>query len=789
MNQATPAQPPEGGLNLTASDIYFILFRHKTKIILIILLGLVSGATVYNFWPEEYQSEAQLLVRYVTEKREVVDSNQDTRVTSTGGRGNEHILQTEIAILNSLDLAEDVVKTIGPDNIVRELPEGHGGPLAPLAANIVADGIEAGGRSNIINLTFTHADPTLPQTVLRTTIDTYIEKHVSIHRARGGTFDDFLTQQTDQLKAKLNQTENELLTALKRAGVMDIASAKTTLTAEMARIQQTILETEVELAENLSSIEEIQSRRQTTSRNQSNGVAELDTEENFNAELENAFEEYEQVKTALEILKSRERELLLTYTSANSLVKGVREQISDSESKIQEFENRHPEILESKIVTAAQGGNPLLTEANLLRSQQIRVRGLQTRLEVLAKQLESLRERANQIETAELAVRELERRKNLEETNYQNFLTSLERTRLDEALSAGKINNITVIQNPTPVRLALSQKIKFAGGATAAIAALGLVWAFAWELFIDRTVKRPIEIQRDVGLPLFLTLPDTKGKTFRKLYGRSSSRMKLLTGKKKAAKAKTSERYTPKSSTLQAAAKSNPEMYGAKGSETASNGEIAPWDEHYPLHNYFEALRDKVISYFESKNLQHKPKLIGLTGLGEDPGVSTIASGVASSLSKTEGGNVLLVDMTLGKESAQQFYKGEEVSDLEEALDKPQRAQLQENLYVVAEGSNGYKLPKLLPSRLNSIIPKLKASDFDYIVFDMPAVSPISATPRLASFMDVMLMVVESEKTDKEVVKQAAELLSESKAHLGAVLNKTKSYVPRQLEQDFIGLS
>ena len=69
----------------------------------------------------------------------------------------------------------------------------------------------------------------------------------------------------------------------------------------------------------------------------------------------------------------------------------------------------------------------------------------------------------------------------------------------------------------------------------------------------------------------------------------------------------------------------------------------------------------------------------------------------------------------------------------------------------------------------------------------MPAVSQISITPRLASFMDMVLFVIESEKTDRDLLQRATSLLSESNSHVGVVLNKTKTYVPRKLYQDNLG--
>ena len=69
----------------------------------------------------------------------------------------------------------------------------------------------------------------------------------------------------------------------------------------------------------------------------------------------------------------------------------------------------------------------------------------------------------------------------------------------------------------------------------------------------------------------------------------------------------------------------------------------------------------------------------------------------------------------------------------------------------------------------------------------MPPVSQTSITTRLAGFMDMMLLVVEAEKTDREMVRQASALLAQSKATVGAVLNRTKKYVPTRLHQESLG--
>jgi Mrp family chromosome partitioning ATPase len=89
-----------------------------------------------------------------------------------------------------------------------------------------------------------------------------------------------------------------------------------------------------------------------------------------------------------------------------------------------------------------------------------------------------------------------------------------------------------------------------------------------------------------------------------------------------------------------------------------------------------------------------------------------------------------------------------------------------------------------LPKRFNSLVSKLKASDFDYIIFDMPPMSQISITPRLAKYMDMVMVVVESEKSNRDVVQRAVNMLTDTRANVGVVLNKRKNYVPQSIQQE-----
>jgi len=82
-------------------------------------------------------------------------------------------------------------------------------------------------------------------------------------------------------------------------------------------------------------------------------------------------------------------------------------------------------------------------------------------------------------------------------------------------------------------------------------------------------------------------------------------------------------------------------------------------------------------------------------------------------------------------------------------------------------------------------MPNLKASDFDYIIFDMPRLEQTSPTWGMAPFMDKMLIVVESEANSRETVKRSYRRLLSERDNVGVVMNKVPAYAPKRFELDF----
>jgi uncharacterized protein involved in exopolysaccharide biosynthesis/Mrp family chromosome partitioning ATPase len=708
-----PQLPAPAAAGLKADDVYYIVFRHKWKIIVCGVLGLAAAAGLYVFHPPPFQSEATVFIRYVTDTSGPGVPGSDSKAVSLD-RG-ENIINTEVEILASLDIAEQVADAIGPDKILGNVKgiKNRERAAAQIQANLV---VEPRGTTAVIALIYKNHDPTVVQPVLTAIVDAYTKKHAEIHRGMGDV-DDSLSRETDQLRSSLSQTEEELRKAKEKAGILSLEDAQKSYAQQIAGIQQQIFSAQAELADRSAMLDEIAKRSPAASRTLKKAAAGTELpipDEQIDA--------YRNVMARLDYLQKTEQELLSQFTEQNQRVQEIRAQIVEAQGERRNLEQKYPGLTRISMPAVASGSSPAAAPSGAidLTGELARLIGLQSRIKILNSQLDEIRAKSASVDQAAGTISELQRQEELEDANYRYYSTHLEASRIDDALNAGRSLNIVEIQTPTPPYIDWQKTYKILGMIAGGGFVFGLAWAFLIETYLDRSIRRPIDVEQGLRVPLFLSIP----------------------------------------------------AFGRK--------QLDP-------HVFHETLRDRLIGYFESKNLTHKPKLVAVTGVGRKAGVTTTAAGLAQSLSETGEGNVLLVDMTVSQGSSRQFYKGKAVSGIDQLLNNRDTAQVQDNLYVVGAEPKSDKLSRALPSRFSQLVPQLKASDFDYIIFDMPAVNQISITPRLAGFMDMVLLVVESEQTDRDLARQAAVLLAESRAHVGVVLNKTRNYLPSKAHHDFLG--
>lgn len=755
-----PKTPPTPPTPITIADIYYVLFKHKWKILFCSALGLIAAATIFVLSKPAYVSEAELMVQYVEDAKPL--GNQSVNPVQLQLDG---IMTAEASILTSLDVLGAAVDVIGAEKIVGKDAKSTNRAFATttLQKQLV---VNVPPRGNVLRVMVKHHDAQVVQPLLRNVIDAYFRKHVEIHRNLG-VMDDSLTQLTDQAKARLDETEDALRTLKSNAGISSIEDSRRQASERLNRVTEELRTAEVELEERRAALKELQKvaliESAAVTGESTNVVVTPAVAPKLPPEI---VDQYQRLLSRLEVYKKREQDLLANFRPESTLVREARTNVEAVEKEKRAMldanpalEDEEPSQTPTVAGTGTRGPSNAETRTAQLNAENGRIVSLVAKVNTLKAQEAKAKAEVTGLDKLEKNLTPLQRKRNLEETNYLYYSTTLNQARFDNSLTGGQLSNIKEIQAPSlPFQDKVSILKKIAMVAVGGIV-FGLALAFLLEMVVDQSVRKPAELEKH-RIPTFISIPHMG----RKKRGKRS----MLKG--------------PAARQLR-----DGEAQSGNGAGALTPAEVAPWDENHDLHPYAEALRDRLMSFFEIKGLTHKPKLVALTSCSAGAGVTTLAASLAASLSETGEGNVLLVDMNPDREAAHPFYKGKPACGLTDVLEEGKRpaALVHDKLYMVQGTKADDRLPHVLPKRIRHLIPQLQASDYDYIIFDMPPISQTSVTPRLAGFMDMVFMVVEDEKTNRDWLKHAGALLHDSKANLGAVFNKRRAYVPKWLHQEF----
>ena len=718
----------------------FAIFKHKGKIIAGTIAGFAAAAVVYVTFPSFWQSDAKLLVRYVLDRSPVdpIDGQSAQSSVSSGfGRTSENVIGSEAEILSSWDLAVQVATAIGPRRLLPELGDDA---TATAAAGTIASGLEVVTRpkSDIILVSYKNRDPQLAVLVLDELVRRYFDKHLEVHRSAAAH--EFVTQQADQVRARVQATEAALKALKENIGITSVADNTTTLSADVVKIEEQYSAAQAELAEQKARVKQIEeSLGAGPSKAKKAGKPGASPAPSAAPAGPEDVLQYQAYAGRLNDLRKARLDLLARYTPGSEAVRLNQAEITTLENQKRELEKKFPDL-----VGVAPAGSDQRSGVDL-GGERARLAGLQARVEILKERLDL---RTKQLSEAGSQIADLERKKEIEEANYKYFQNAVEKARVDEALDPSKMPNISAVQKPSPPRRSVGKRDKFVLGLAGGGLALSVALAVLAELFLNRTVQRSVELEKRLGAPLLLTIP----------YSRP---MKRLQQPKRKPRGNT-ELITP---------------------TNGNGGGIASWEVSHFIRPYAEAIRDRLNLYFEINRMTHKPKLVGITGFDDGAGASTLAAGLAASLSEMGDGKVLLVDVNLGVGRVHPFFEGRPAYPLTTALQPASEIDsASDNLYLATVAPPGAGPMQIALKRFFDLMPNLKASDFDYIIFDMPPLNETNPTLGMARFMDKVLLVVEAGKTGREAAKRGYNQLSAARANVSVILNKTRSYVPKRLD-------
>jgi capsular exopolysaccharide synthesis family protein len=746
-------------------DIYYILFRHKWKMILFFLAVTVTVLVRTYRIPEVYRSEAKLLVRLGRENV-TLDPTVTTGQIININRSYENEVNLELEILKSWELVENVVDSIGPDaflkhparklfaidaddKVIRKtIPEApnevkktqssserfnlvkpsddHDKAVLQVRKNLETKALK---DSSIISISYKAESPKLAQNVIATLINYYLEKHIAVHQTPGSH--QFFLQQANQLRSKLALSEDELRNLRDESGISSIEEQQQVIFSRIAGLEGQTDSAEAELVACQAKIQGLQKML--------SNIPELLVTQETTGFPDHAVD---LMRAKLYELQLKELGLLSKFSEGSQQVQMVRQEITEARRLLDK------EITKTGRIEVSRGVNTVYTQTQAaLFAEQADLPSLQAKVEKLREQLTTAKERLKTLNETELKITRLKREISIEESNYHRYVDNLEQGRIDRALESEKISNIGIVQHatlptsPVPKRRMVYLALGFFVGLFGAI---GLAFFFE---YIDHSIRTPDEVEEKLLLPTLAYIPRVRVNRIHP------------TGRRR-------EQTKPVDKNV----KSMPTR----------------WNIPVKIRGHYSIFREELLLKLNGHS--KAPYALAIIGCRRGEGVSTVAANISAMLAQGVGGRVLLVDTNIRCPSAHQIFQ----TRLEPGLANIPTADHDyegiivterfKNLHILAAGMPNGSPPGILrPAQFVKLINSMK-KDYRHVVFDMPAMKEAHSSARLASLCDGVVLVIEAERLRWEVLLEAkAQLLKWNANTVGVVLNKRRFPIPEWL--------
>ncbi|WP_272418553.1 GumC family protein [Polyangium jinanense] len=620
---------------------------------------------------------------------------------------NREYYETQYKIIQSMKVATAVVSELGlqhDGSFLGNLPPGTPAPDANVPEEIAAEvlrgrvKVDAIKESRLAVVKLEDADPQRAQRILNVLVDTYVQQNLDDAVTSTATAADWLRSQLDKLKVDLESSEMALHEYKETKNILSVAidDQSNMLREEMKQLNDTL--TSVRTRK-----EEVQARRDELAKVKGENPTDL---------------------PASELLESH---VLMGLRTS------YEEAIRTRDGLLGEGKGRnYPDVKEAD-ARAEAAKKALLAEVKNIQ------RALDKDLAVLKRQeagLSGLFERAKK-QALDLNLLEIEynRLRRSKENNEKLYSLVLERTKESDLARVLRVNNIRVLDRPlvprAPVRPQVTRSIAI--GVFLGVL-LGIATALARGL-LDRSLKTPDEVEKDLGLPFLGLLPeiDENG-------ARPGS-------------------YSPRRQ---------------RGKPVrVANSELIVHEQ--PTSGIAEAARTiRTNLLFMAPDKPYRTLLV--TSAGPSEGKTTVATCIAIVMAQA-GQKVALIDCDLRRPRVHRVFRktsevGVTTAMLEDSLDEAVLDTDVPNLWVIPAGPIPPNPAELLHSeKFKKFLDDVKKR-FDRVIIDSPPIVPVTDAAVLSTLVDGTVLVVRAFKTTKDLARHAVRALQDIGAtKAGAVLN------------------
>jgi uncharacterized protein involved in exopolysaccharide biosynthesis len=495
---------------LTRTEITALFRKYWLLVLSVFLCGTLGmWASFPIFFTTLFESKTILLVKIGRENSDTPGSVQRGQIISQGVRAAD--INSEVEMLQSRGLAEQVVDRLGPDafkSVVATPEHWYGYPkyLAKLivhevkrwgkeflilvnlqerlsarqeAIMRVTDGVRAEPvrDSDILVLKVQTPSPQLSVAVSNALLEAYMQARVAARRIPEGS--SFFQAQVEESGERMNQAQMARAAIRSRWHLNSATEQRTQYLTELSSIHAEIDKNEAEIAK-LRSQRDLMMSRQAV-------LPEMVRKEQTDANNPVVKTMKDQI-ASLQVERAR---LASRYLPDSEAIQKIDSQIADLEVAMK----REPQTVVDK-VTKEQ--NPSKRDFDVgIEQQGVQIAGLQSRDEALRLPEARLNQRLQSLTQGMDALETTDREYKQAEQDYLAACKRLEEARMSEELDAQRVSNVSVVAPPeTPILPSAPNKLFLMGIAMVASLLLGAALA----VIVETTDDRILDERNVVGM-------------------------------------------------------------------------------------------------------------------------------------------------------------------------------------------------------------------------------------------------------------------------------------------------
>ena len=575
--------------------------------------------------------------------------------------------------------------------------------------------------TRLIEIAFQHKNPELAANIVNGIGAIYTKQNQEKRTGSNKKTSDFLETRLADLQTQVKNDELKLAALKREAGIINLSPEETLVSNALQGLQKNLLDAQNQRKNAQAEYDAVRSSPDNIKARVEEMLARYTTER------ENDLRNFESdAQKNIYALKAQREQLLKEYLPQAQEVREVDAKIEIIETAL----NKRKTEIEQDLANYRSRSSQIIVDS--LRTKYLQTQQTEDKIQVTFNEKYNTAQVQNK---ATINIRLLEQ--NI--TTNRGFLENLIKQQgSNDIVAQGTDNNVSVAEIAIPPETPVSPR-----RLTTVLAALFLSTLFGAGLalfleYLDDTVRSTEDVESLLQLPALAAIPtiDT-----------SQKRRLLLVGG------------------------SNEEPEGKPNTSILINS-----DSRSSLAEAYRQLRTSILL----STAGHAPKSLLVTSSLPAEGKTTTAVNTAISLAQT-GAKVLIIDADMRRPRLHSIFEISNAEGLSTLLSSNLTEDEMMDIIQYDESSKLHMLPsgpvppnpaELIGSEQMANMLKVMQDKFTHVVVDSPPIASFTDGVLVASMVDGVILVVQSGKSSRQVVKRSRQLLQDIGAKIfGVVLN------------------